>query len=205
MMTDQKFESPFDLYDVLDKWSTPSWNDQTRRVVSRRLREIPPRRFFDEDEWRIAEAIAARIVPQPDRGSEPVAIVPFIDEKLYEKRGKGFRYADMPPAPDAWRRGLAAIDDESRAAFTRPFVELSDDERDDILRRVQQGTVTSALWQGLPPRRFFVAFLLDEIVGEYYAHPAAWSEIGFGGPASPRGYVRLGFDQRDPWEAEKKR
>jgi hypothetical protein len=204
-MIEKTFESPFDPYDVLDKWSTPSWNDQTRRVVSRRLHDIPRRRFFDEHEWRIAEAIAARIVPQPDGDSAPVAIVPFIDERLYEKRGKGFRYADMPPAPDAWRRGLAAIDDESRIVFARPFVELTDDEQDDVLRRVQQGTVASVLWQGLPPRRFFVAFLLDEIVGEYYAHPAAWSEIGFGGPASPRGYVRLGFDQRDPWEAEKQR
>jgi hypothetical protein len=204
-MTDKPFESPFDPYDVLDKWSTPSWNEQTRGVVARRLREIPPRRFFDEREWMIAEAIAERIVPQPERDAAPVAIVPFIDERLYEKRGKGFRYADMPPAPEAWRRGLAAIDDESRTAFARSFVELTADERDDVLRRVQQGVVASALWQGLPPRRFFVDVLLDEIVGEYYAHPAAWSEIGFGGPASPRGYVRLGFDQRDPWEAEKRR
>jgi hypothetical protein len=35
----------------------------------------------------------------------------------------------------------------------------------------------------------------------YYGHPTAWSEIGFGGPASPRGYVRMDFDRRDPWEA----
>src|SRR5688572_1882686 len=139
MMTDKKFESPFAPYDVLDKWSTPSWNDETRRVVSRRLSEIPPRRFFDEREWAIAEAIAARIVPQPDRGSAPVPIVPFIDEKLHEKRGKGFRYADMPPADEAWRRGLAAIDDESRMIFARAFVELTGEERDDVLRRVQHG------------------------------------------------------------------
>ena len=31
--------------------------------------------------------------------------------------------------------------------------------------------------------------------------PTAWNEIGFGGPASPRGYVRMDFDRRDPWEA----
>jgi hypothetical protein len=43
--------------------------------------------------------------------------------------------------------------------------------------------------------------VLDEIVRAYYAHPAAWSEIGFGGPASPRGYVRLAAGRQDPWEA----
>ncbi|MFP5247069.1 MAG: gluconate 2-dehydrogenase subunit 3 family protein, partial [Thermoanaerobaculia bacterium] len=63
--------------------------------------------------------------------------------------------------------------------------------------------VASTRWNDLPPKRFFTEILLDAIVGEYYAHPHAWSEIGFGGPASPRGYVRLGLNQRDPWEAKK--
>lgn len=202
-MSEPEFASPFGSYDVLDKIDSPSWNEQTRRVVAKRLIDIPPRRFFDEREWAIAEAIAARIVPQPDRAS-PVPIVPFIDEALHEKRGKGYRYEDMPPAPQAWRQGLAAIDDESRIRFARGFVELTGDEKDAILGGVQRGEVTSAQWRGLPPRRFFTVMLLDEMVGEYYAHPAAWSEIGFGGPASPRGYVRLGFDRRDPWEGEKK-
>lgn len=179
---------------VLDKWSTPSWNEQTRRVVAKRLADIPPRRFFTEDEWAIAEAIAARIVPQPDRAT-PVPIVPFIDERLHEKRGKGYRYEDMPEDGEAWRRGLAAIDDEANG-----FIALSGDEQDAVLRRVQDGGVRSALWQSLPPKRFFT-MLLEDIAGEYYGHPAAWDEIGFGGPASPRGYVRLGFNERDPWES----
>jgi len=52
---------------------------------------------------------------------------------------------------------------------------------------------------------FFVKHVLSDIVTAYYSHPTAWSEIGFGGPASPRGYVRMGFDERDPWEAKKAR
>jgi hypothetical protein len=61
------------------------------------------------------------------------------------------------------------------------------------------------MWPGLDPQRFFIGVLAKTIAGIYYSHPAAWSEIGFGGPASPRGYVRLGFDQRDPWEAKEPR
>ena len=34
----------------------------------------------------------------------------------------------------------------------------------------------------------------------FYAHPWAWNEIGFGGPAYPRGYKNLGIDRREPWE-----
>ncbi|MGZ4229300.1 MAG: gluconate 2-dehydrogenase subunit 3 family protein, partial [Solirubrobacteraceae bacterium] len=32
------------------------------------------------------------------------------------------------------------------------------------------------------------------------SHPWAWNEIGFGGPAYPRGYARLGAGQRENWE-----
>ena len=48
---------------------------------------------------------------------------------------------------------------------------------------------------------FFKKRMAHDIVLAYYAHPTAWSEIGWGGPASPRGYVRLDFNERDPWEA----
>ena len=53
----------------------------------------------------------------------------------------------------------------------------------------------------MPCRLFFSARVLHDVVAAYYAHPTSWNEIGFGGPASPRGYVRMGFDKRDPWEA----
>ena len=34
----------------------------------------------------------------------------------------------------------------------------------------------------------------------FYSHPWAWNEIGFPGPAYPRGYVDLGVGGRDHWE-----
>jgi hypothetical protein len=82
------------------------------------------------------------------------------------------------------------------------FEQLSPDEQDELLRDVQHNRVESRYWGDLPAGGFFLHHLLKQVVGIYYAHPAAWSEIGFGGPASPRGYARLGFDERDPWEAE---
>ena len=58
----------------------------------------------------------------------------------------------------------------------------------------------------LPDRIHHFGFSLDGadreyVTDAYYAHPTAWNEIGFGGPASPRGYVRLDKNRRDPWEA----
>lgn len=199
----QGFRQRFPGYDVLDKWDSPSWNERTREVIAERIEQVPPRRFLDEEEWRILEAICDRLLPQPDRPAR-VPIVPFIDKKLHENEGDGYRFEGMPPMREAWRRGIAAIDAECRERHGKGFRDLADDLKDATLRAVQLGDVRSELWHGLPPKRFFNGLLLKETAVIYYAHPAAWSEIGFGGPASPRGYVRLGFDRRDPWEAEER-
>ena len=192
--------SPYAGYDVLEKWDSPSWDDLTRGVIRRRLVEVPERRFFSATEWQTLDAVANRLVPQPDR-SHPIPIVPWIDQKLHRDARDGFRYDDMPALRDAWRLGLAGIDQESRGRFQAEFTFLSDDQRDVVLRAIQDGEVEGGVWERLPAQRFFLTVLLKEVVGEYYAHPLAWNEVGFGGPASPRGYVRLGLDQRDPWEA----
>lgn len=198
------FDTPYAGYDVLDKWDSPSWNEQTRRVVRRRLDEVPERRFLTEAEWALLECVAARLLPQPDR-RDPVPIVPWIDAMLHDNRTPGFRYADMPPMRQAWRIGLAAIAAEAQARHGSPFQLLPPEQQDALLTDIQHNRVDPANWHGLPPGGFFIHSLLREVVAVYYAHPAAWNEIGFGGPASPRGYVRLGFDERDPWEAEEHR
>jgi hypothetical protein len=192
---------PYPSYDVLAKWDTPSFDETTRAVLAKRLTEVPPRRFFTEDEHRLLEAVADRLLPQSDR-REPIPIAPWIDARLATDGGEGFRYDGMPPQQEAWRLGLRGIDAEARLQFSQGFRELGPGEQDEVLRRIEAGEVDDREWGGLDARRFFRHELLTAAVGVYYAHPAAWNEIGFGGPASPRGYVRLGFDERDPWEPE---
>ena len=196
------FHNRFPTYNVLDKWDSPSWNNQTRAVIKKRLDEVPDRRFLTETEWDILVAVCNRLIPQPDRANRAVPIVPFIDEKLHKNQGDGYRYEGMPPMREAWQRGIKAIDEEARARWGGGFRELPHNQQDAVLRVIQHNDTRSSAWDGLAPKRFFSALLLRTAVSIYYAHPAAWNEIGFGGPASPRGYVRLGFDRRDPWEAE---
>jgi hypothetical protein len=198
------FHNPFPTYDVRDKWDTPSWNEQTRAVIARRLDQVPERRFFSQAEWDILSAVCDRLIPQPDRPDQPVPIVPFIDRKLEQNQGNGYRFDGMPPMREAWRQGLKAIDDEARARWGGGFRDLPHNQQEAVLRAIQHDDTRSTAWQGLAPKRFFLNLLLREVASVYYAHPAAWNEIGFGGPASPRGYVRLGFDRRDPWEAEER-
>jgi hypothetical protein len=193
---------PHPSYDVLRKWDSPSFDDTTRTVIARRLHAVPARRFLTEAEWALLEAVVARLIPQSCR-SEPVPITPWIDERLAENRGEGFRYEHMPPLREAWRLGLAALDAQARRRHGAAFVSLPAEVQDVVLGAIQRGDTENELWAQVPARRFFADVLLKTAAGIYYGHPAAWSEVGFGGPASPRGYVRLGPDERDPWEAKR--
>jgi hypothetical protein len=204
-MTEEKeFGTRYPGYDVLDKWSSPDWDDQTREVVRRRLEEVPPIRFFNEHEALTLAAIAERIVPQLDRGeAEKIPIVPWIDEKLYEDKRDGYRYEELPPQREAWRLGLAGIDETSRALFDgKGFVELDPLSQDVVLHHVERGDASGGAWERLTPARFFRDVFSITIVKTYYAHPLAWNEIGYGGPSSPRGHVRKWEGGVDPWEAQ---
>jgi hypothetical protein len=195
-----RFRTPYRAYNVLEKWDSPSWNDQTRSVVKARLDQVPVRRYLHEEQWSLLEAIVSRLVPQPDR-KQPIPIAPWIDDMLFRNDTPGFRYADMPEMREAWSRGLLAIGDEARCRHGVEFEQLPPSEQDAILEDLQHGRTRSSLWGDLPPGGFFLHHLLKETVAVYYSNPAAWNEIGYGGPAGPRGYVRLGFDEHDPWEA----
>jgi Gluconate 2-dehydrogenase subunit 3 len=203
-MTEERFKSLYPDYDVLHKWQTTSWNEQTRRVVAKRLTDIPPRQFFTELQWLTLDAVCHRVIPQPER-AEPVPIAPWIDAKLYKGEGSGTRYAGLPRDRECWRRGMDAIEAEAQHRHRRSYHALDPVEQDLILRAMNDQEVEAPNWTNLPSKKFMRHMLLREIVAIYYAHPAAWSEIGFGGPASPRGYVRMGFNRRDPWEAEEER
>lgn len=203
----QEFRTRYPGYNVLDKWSSPDWDDQTREVVRQRLEEVPEIRFFTSAEARSLAAVAERIVPQPDRsGVEKIAIVPWIDEKLYEDRRDGYRYEGLPPQREAWRLGLAGIDEAARALFDgKAFIELDPLSQDVVLKHVERGRAPGATWKKLPAARFFRSVLCATVVKIYYAHPLAWNEIGYSGPSSPRGHVRKWEGGVDPWEAQEQK
>jgi hypothetical protein len=198
--------TPYPDFDVASqgKWAF-DWDEKTRRLVRDRVRNVPPYRFFSPREVELLEVLCARALPQDDRlPEERVPIAPWIDERLHTGQGDGYRYADMPDDHQAYRRGLVGFDQTAQILFQAPFVQLDPAQQDEVMRRVADGSAPGEAWAHLPARRFFREFL-NEVISNYYAHPAAWAEIGFNGPASPRGHIRLGLGKRDPWEAEETR
>ena len=195
--------TPYPTYDVMapDKWAH-DWDPKTRRVVLDRLHNVPERAFFSPREYATLAAVCARLLPQEDRPVDRrIPIAPFIDRRLDQGSGNGYRYEDMPWDDAAYQRGLAGIDETGQTLFGRQFTDLQAAEQDVVLAALEDGEPPGATWRDLPAKRFF-RNLLQDVIQVYYAHPAAWDEIGFQGPASPRGHIRLGLDKRDPWEAE---
>ncbi len=187
-------------YDVLAKRRTPSWNRATRAAIDARMALPREARFLSAEAFATLVAVADRITPQP-RDRPPIPVAALIDDKLLRDRQDGYRAADMPPEREAWQRGLRAIEAEARAAHGTRFGTLAGAQQDALLRLMQGGQLSNAEWGGMSPRSFFSQRLVPDIVHAYWSHPTAWNEIGWGGPAAPRGYVRMGYDERDPWEA----
>jgi hypothetical protein len=192
----------YPTWDVLAKWSSPDWDEQTRAIVHARLTAVPPIRFLTAEEVATLAAVVDRIVPQPERAEERrVPIVPWIDDKLHHDLRDGYRYEELPAVREVWRLGLAGIDESARALHGRSFAELDGAIQDDVLARIQRGEAPDAAWQRIPAARFFRDVLCLTVVKIYYAHPTAWSEIGYSGPSSPRGHVRNWMGGVDPWDA----
>jgi hypothetical protein len=183
------------------------WDAKTREVVLDRVNNVPEIRFFSPPEARLLKAVCDRVLPQDDRDeSHKIPIVPHIDRRLYDDSHDGYRYEDMPPDREAFRLGLRAIEEIAQHEYGAAFLEIGPKEQEEILRSLHDGKPSAAheIWKRLPVHRFWM-LLISDCVDAYYSHPWAWDEIGFGGPAYPRAYMRLERGEAEPWESEEKR
>jgi hypothetical protein len=188
-------------YDVLDKRDTPSWDDASRAVIGDRIATADEPAWCDREQWRALRALCAIIVPQPE-SRPPVPLAALVDRKIATGRSDGYRRAGLPALQEAWRIGLAALDDESVHRHGSAFADLVERARIALVQSMEHGTLTGDAWRNMPSKLFFTQRVLHDICTTYYSHPSAWSAIGFGGPANPRGYVRMNFNRSDPWEGK---
>ena len=183
------------------------WDAKTREVVLDRVNKIPPIRFFNREQARLMEAVCARVIPQDDRDPEHrIPIVPGIDERLYEDKHDGYRFEDMPPDGEAYKLGLRGIEEIAKHLHQRSFCDLDPGEQDRILESLHDAKPAAGheTWKKMAVHRFWM-LLVKDCATEYYAHPWAWDEIGYGGPAYPRAYMRLERGEAEPWEKPERR
>ena len=180
-------------YDVLS--TTEHWDPLTRRVVLARVAEVPPIRFFDAAQERTLRAFCDVVLGQD---SDPrIPVLEMVDAKLHARKLDGFRYEDMPPDPETWRRVAANLDASARdGGCEEGFAAADSVLRHEIVERFSEGKLE---WD-LPVSRAW-AVVMRGVLSSFYSHPWAWNEIGYGGPAYPRGFARLGAGEREHWES----
>ncbi|MFI9722023.1 gluconate 2-dehydrogenase subunit 3 family protein [Streptomyces sp. NPDC052396] len=175
------------------------WDAATAGVVLARLgpRPQPPLSFFTPAEEAAAEALLDHLLARTPE-DPPVPVLSVIDARLSTGQGDGWRYADLPEDDETWRRSLAALDEDARLRHSgRAFAALDHGDQDRLLHHIKQ--LGPGDWYGMPASHVWTLWT-RYATAAYYAHPYAWDEIGFGGPAYPQGYLRLGRGLREPWE-----
>ncbi len=183
----------FPGFDVLSQ--ARHWDQVTADVVLTRTSPPPVLKFFTAAEEASAAALLDQITGQNEEARVPV--LQMIDSRLAAGETDGWRYADMPEDGQAWRDTLSYLDADAFLRCGTSFSGASAVEQTALLQAVQD--LGSDEWHGLPAAHVWSLWTRYACTA-FYSHPAAWSEIGFPGPAYPRGYKNAGVGKLEPFE-----
>jgi hypothetical protein len=172
------------------------WDAATTAVVAARVGIPSDIRFFTQHEEASANALCDQLLGQ--RTDPRIPVVRMIDARLAEGLGDGWHHVDMARDGQAWRQTLECLDADTREAFGGEFAEASREDQEAVLRAVQRN---HGKWHGMPASSVW-SLWTRYADAAFYSHPWAWDEIGFAGPAYPRGYKNLGIDRRDSTEVK---
>jgi hypothetical protein len=187
-------------YDVLAE--VGHWDEVTRRVVLARVEDVPPIRFFDGAQERTLRAFCDVVTAQD---AEPrIPVLNFVDDKLHAGRRDGYQYYDLPDDDEVWRRVAAGLDEEAQSLTFASFADAPVEAQIGIVHRFARAQLHGGVWETLNVGRAWTIVMRD-VTQAFYAHPWSWNEIGFGGPAYPRGYAAFGSPQlgeTEHWETQ---
>ena len=175
-------------FDVLA--TADSWDDATKKVVLARLEPPGPLRFFTAQEEPCLRAFCDTVLAQDTEPRVPVA--ESVDSKLADGLLDGYQYADMPDDRDTWRLVLRALDETASGRYGKAsFAAADSGTREAIIGQFSNGRLDGGARERLNVKRAW-SVCMRATLSSFYSHPWAWNEIGFGGPAYPRGFMRLG-------------
>jgi hypothetical protein len=181
-------------YDVLE--NADHWDPVTREQILARVHDVPPVRFFGAREERCLRAFLDVFLAQD---SDPrIPVLEMVDRKMWAGELDGYQYDDMPDDRVVWRLVARGLDE----AAGGDFAAADGEAQHDVVGRFADAKLSGGAWEELNVSRAW-SVVTRAALSEFYSHPWAWNEIGFGGPAYPRGYMRLhsGPTGREPYEA----
>lgn len=178
-------------FDVLSQ--SPRWDPVTAGVVTARVGPPEPLKFFTGAEQACAAAMLNLLTGQHDDPRIPV--LEMVDARLAAGETDGWRYADMPEDGQAWRDTLSYLDADADARCGTTFAAAPEKDQAALIQSVLDGNN----WHGLPAAQVWSLWTRYACTA-LYSHPSAWDEIGFPGPAYPRGYKNTGVGRLESFE-----
>jgi len=136
-------------------------------------------RFLTDTEAETVSAICEQIIPtDQDPGAISAGVPNFIDKQLV---GPYKRFQQ------AYRNGIAGVDESSRSMYGSRFVSLSWEKQTELLTAIEAGTVKGPGWESQSAASFF-ALIRDHSLQGYYGSPR------HGGNRNYVSYRMLGID-----------
>jgi Gluconate 2-dehydrogenase subunit 3 len=172
------------------------WDPVTAGVVLDRLRIPQKLEFFTPAEQAAAIALCDQLLGQ-DGASDRIPVDVLVDTRLARAQTDGWRYEDMPEDAQAWRDTLRYLDEDAQQSFGREFARCEPADQRTMIQSVQD--LGTGSWHGLNAAHVWSLWTRYACTA-FYSHPLLWNEIGFPGPAYPRGYKNAGVGRREPFE-----
>ena len=180
---------------------------QTRQVMQDRLGDrqnwnAKPQTFTPA-EFRTLRALAQAVIP-----NAPFDLAAAVDAQLAADKGDGWRFADLPADPDAWRRGLLSLDLAARNAHNLPFLALYPDQQHALLTDAADGKLGKGVLGSLHLTAAAQAFSADamkewfqdvraEFTRLYVADPRTMDRIAYAGFADELGFTQIQLGQHE--------
>lgn len=180
------------------------WDPHTREIVEQRLdtQTFFPYQILTQQEANTLYSLCSVLLDE-QRNSVLAFVVHHFDSTLKSNVGESQRKIGIPAQSSLIRDGLMLLDLECQRLYKNSLDLLEAKNQIDIVNDLMQESFPLQSDQKNVPVKEFMEKILTEAVSAYYSHPEIWSEIGYAGPAYPRGYARSELGLTDPWEAKR--
>lgn len=156
---------------------------------------------WSDTERTTVRALIAQILPEDVSAHD---LARRVEATITLGSGDGWRFADLPPDPEAWRQGLQTLD-----TLTGGFAALDHGTQAEWLDRIANGDDGVASTGPFSPRQMVLWFqdVRAEVVRQWAALPSTMAAIGYDGFAvggdGPRkqGYRRTGANDVEAWQS----
>jgi hypothetical protein len=196
------FQSHYEGFNVMKQ--KEHWDPHTLEIVEKRLllKKCQRLTYFKQQEAQTLIELCCVIL---DDRRDPILsyVIHHFESKLKANIGEAQRKKGLPKESQLIHQGLQALSDFCVVKYDSPYNELKESVRKDLADKMIQGNIQFQVEGSHFPVKDFMKKIMTEAISAYYSHPLVWSEIGYAGPAYPRGYVRSEWGLTDPWEARR--